>query len=398
MWRITAEGRRFLQALAARCGDRATFGELVGIGKNQVKPLLDTPDHAISQNTCEKLRAFEPGFVQGVHFIHQAGANDCEVRLARDRSTTKTLSRHDQRGIERLYDALLRNPDFQPLRPSYDSLAEFRQIIRVWGSASEDQPAEQFFVHRVYQDTVISFLFGERHFRTPATPLELFAIWYLVGPVNAFYEGSPVGLDIEAEKELPVGERQSATSLTIRLLEELHQERSIDYLFFEVGAQELAKPNSLARLLFRVYARAEDEVRQHFAHDAILKQCQFYVLDFPFLVPRWNEEAQTVELHEHRLVCCPMKPQLSKPFQTGILPQTTVVALLDAIYPMFWDFYDFDAPSRHAIQQAGREAVRRFEADSTEGIACYSLRDYVATHFLGNNAAKTGHGGPKLAV
>ena len=92
MYRITPEGRRFLQSLVAKYGGRSAFGQLVGIGKNQVKPLLDAPDHSVSHATCEKLRQFATQFQEGVHYTRLDRTDDCEVRLARDRFSTKTLS------------------------------------------------------------------------------------------------------------------------------------------------------------------------------------------------------------------------------------------------------------------------------------------------------------------
>ena len=296
-------------------------------------------------------------------------------------------------GIARLYDALLRNPEFQFLHPSFDTLADFQSFLRDWGNISEDMPSEQIFVYRIYRDKVISFLLGERHLRSARNPLELFAIWYLIGPTNAFYEGSPVDLDSEAKKNLPVGDRKSATALTIRLLEELRQERSIDYLFFELDAQEIERPNSYGRCLFRVYARAEEEVQQHFAFDPVLSKSQFFVIDFPFLVPFWNEAEQSAILRHHMLVCCPLKPGLRDVFRAGKIPQALVVTLLTSIYEMFWDYFDSDALRRQGIQAATAEAIERFRAHSatTGGMTpCYALRDYVAKHFRGTMHASSG--------
>jgi len=150
MWRITPEGRRFLQAEAAKYADRASFGCQIDIGKNQTKLLLEAPDHHFSASTIKKICAFTPLFKLGLHYVSaQAGAIS-EIRLAREHSAGLTLNRGDQRGIELLYEALLQNPAFRGLLPTFDSAAEFREWSALWGNATPDPATEQFFAYRLF--------------------------------------------------------------------------------------------------------------------------------------------------------------------------------------------------------------------------------------------------------
>ncbi len=384
MWRITAEGQRRLQRLAKEAGGRSAFGLQVGIGKNQVKPLLEDRDHSINNNTLQKLRDFCDEFCEGTHY---EGAGDesfgVALRLARDRVPAKNLSRHAQKGIERLYEALFRNPEFRRLRPALDTPAEFHKWFSVWRGASEDMPSEQFFVYRVFRDKVISFLFGERHIKSPENPVEIFALWYLVGTSNAFYDDSPVGLDADDEKLLPLGEREAAADLAKRLLDELREQRSVSYLIFEVEAEELMRPDSYGRLLFRIYSRAEEDVRRHFVGDSYLRDARFFVLGFPYQVPRQGKEPSEFTLVEHRLVCCPLFPYLRDPFLKGSVPVGIVQKILTSVYRMYWNYYDADSPERQAICAVTEEAEEHFlEWEKTGLVTACTLRDYINKGFV----------------
>jgi hypothetical protein len=245
-------------------------------------------------------------------------------------------------------------------------------------------PSEQFFVYRAFRDKVISFLFGERRLRDARSPYAVFAIWYLVGVANAFYDNSPVGLDADDEKALPLGERESAVKLGIRLLEELRMERSLDFITFEVEASELARPDSLARMLFRVYARAEEEVRHHFAEDPFFRNARFYVLDFPYTVPVEGTQPDEVSLARHTLVCCPLRENVRRLFQAGAVSPDVVEKLLSSLYPMYWNYFDKDSLTRKRMMAAtvrAQQAFSRDYVDKGQNVSCYTLPSYLRSGF-----------------
>lgn len=384
MWRITPEGRRCLQRCVKRYGSQRDFCIAAPMAKNQMTDILRDPDHTIRTDTLEKLRSMCNELTERTHYESVTDDDGCRIHLARDRDPHLNLTRHDQKAIQRLYEALWKNPRFKELRPALDSPRTFNEWFDVWGNTSHQMPSEQFFVYKIFRNKVISFLFGERHLRSPDCPYELFAIWYLVGVENAFYDGSPVGLDDQDEKALPLGEQESAVSLGLRLLEELREERTISFITIEVEASQLKKPDSYVRKLFRVYYHVEERLRQHFKKDTYLDSVRFYVLDFPYVLPVVGERNRKVAMVPHCLICCPMKDDLVKEFQKGAVSPLIVKDLLRSLYQMYFDYFDEDSPVRDAVKEEISRAEREFEEAYVRtglSVPCYTLGAFIRSGF-----------------
>jgi hypothetical protein len=328
-----------------------------------------------TQKTLDKVKAVCP-LTEGEDY---GPCSDFVTKLARDRVRSKGLNIAEIEAILAFYKAVQKNPKNKEISRSFDTYEDFASWFNVWENEGVNPNSEQYIVYKSYQEKVYALLFGEHHYKKNSNGLNIFAVWYLFGQTNALYANSPVGFSQDQKKMIPLMENPTILEMVKELYSEmirLENDRKIDYLVFELNAEN----TNIGRSRLRLFHNILQEFKAEYPHDARLRQLDFYSLEsVPYFT--YSFVAKRLTKSPYRLFVMPFSNEAISQVQNGKIDFADAKKLLENAYAMYYDCFDTDSKEYLAIKKAIDQEITNFEKSfANQTISLTSLSEMALKH------------------